>query len=87
MESWAIYKNEERELRDFVNKVAPEPVMCMNDNGILEVRASGVNIRYLPRSQKLIFQGEKQNLALIKHQFIAFIEKNNAECMEKWTLR
>ena len=86
MKSWAIYKNEERELREFVNKVTTGQTIRENNDGGIEARAFEVNIRYMRKSQKLIFHGEQQNLALIKRQYISFTEQIQCQTGGKRTL-
>lgn len=76
MESRVLYNNEEREIHALVDLAAPECDLRLNHvNGNMEVRANEIDIRFFPKGPKLIFQGERSKVMVIKHQYTKFIEK------------
>ena len=84
MEYWAIYTNEEWEIRAFANAIAPECDHRMDDiSGNLSARIGKVDIRYLPRSRKLISLGEMGNVKTLKRQYMRFIENEQLKRGER----
>ena len=76
MITWAIYKNEERELREFVNKEEHEQQIATENNGSLVGNINHVEIRYRPDSKKLLFTGERNEVTQPSRKFIKFIEQD-----------
>ena len=82
MKTWAIYKSEERELREFANKEAPGQEIRVENNGGMVVNIKQIEIRYQPDSKKLLFKGGEDEIMQIKHKFIKFVEKGQLERKE-----
>ena len=84
MERWALYNNEECEIRKFANLLTPNCDIARDKtSGDLTMRVNEVNVRFRPNSNKLIFQGEKRHLLVIKKQFTSFIENEQLKRGEK----
>ena len=60
MDRWALYNNEEWEIRGFANLLTPNcDIMRDKTSGGLTMRVNEVDIKFRPNSNKLISQCEK----------------------------
>ena len=75
-ERWELNNNnEEREMRGFINNIAPGRRINEHDiDGKLEARADEVVLTFLPKSQKLICTWEEEAVTEIGYRYTKFIE-------------
>ena len=79
MERWALYNNEEWEIRGFAELIAPLREIRLNDaSGNLEVEVNGADIMYLPNSRKLIFKGAKCDVMIINANTQSLLKTSNS---------